>query len=151
MEIVLFKRPILLICLLVIMMGLSYYGKFHHPWLDLKTCLENPTEYHGRLVTSFDESSIGSIHSDGFLLLQKNGPSYKVLADTAGLKTGEFVGLTAVFHQEGYLRAVSLHVAQKRRMKMWISVIPALLVGILLIRSFKINWRNKTIEVRKNA
>jgi hypothetical protein len=133
------------------MMGLSYYGKFHHPWLDLKTCRENPAQYHGQLVTSFDEPQIGPINSDGFQLIQKQSPPIRVLADTTGLVSGEFVGLTAIFHQEGYLKVISLHVARKRRSKIWLSVIPALFVGVLILRHYRFNWKKREIQLKEYA
>ena len=134
--------------LLFFLTVLSYYGKFHHPWLGLKTCRENPTQYDSCLVTSFDEAKIGSINSEGFQLIQKQSPPIWVIADTVGLVSGEYVGLTAVFHREGYLEAVSLHVARKRKSKIWLSVIPALMIGILIILNFRINWRKREIRLK---
>ena len=69
----------------------------------------------------------------------------------ASLKEGEFVGMRAIFHREGYLEAVALHVAKRRREKIWISVLPVFLVGFLFIRNFRFNLKSFQIELRKHA
>jgi hypothetical protein len=114
-------------------------------------CQKNPKIYDGHTVTSFSEPRIGQIYSDGFQLIQKDSPPIRVLADTAGLETGEFVGLKAVFHDEGYLTAVSIHVAHYRRSKIWISVIPAVIVLFFMIRYFRLNIKKYQIELRSDA
>lgn len=145
------KRVLLLSLLFISMVCLSFYGKYHHPWLNLQTCLNNPQEYDGHLVTSYSEPQIGQIYDNGFQLNQKHLPSIRVLADTSGLIEGKYVGLTAIFHEGGYLTAVSVHVAHKRRYKIWFSIIPVLLVGWVLIRNFRLNIKKFQIGLRSDA
>jgi hypothetical protein len=145
------KRFLSLSILFILLVCLSLYGKYHHPWINLQMCQKNPKIYDGHTVTSFSEPRIGQIYSDGFQLIQKDSPPIRVLADTAGLETGEFVGLKAVFHDEGYLTAVSIHVAHYRRSKIWISVIPAVIVLFFMIRYFRLNIKKYQIELRSDA
>lgn len=122
----------------LLLFGLCAYGRYFHPWISLSDCLKHPEKYDQHVVLSFDEPVIGKIDSTGFELLHKGGPPVYVYADTSGLKTGEFVALSAVFHKQGYLTAIRAAVAHRRREKMAVSVIPVIFVGILFFRYFRI-------------
>lgn len=49
------------------------------------------------------------------------------------LKPGDFVSLTAVFQQEGYLLLRELHVHKGRLLKIWVSLSALLLLPVMLI------------------
>jgi len=132
-----------------LLFGLCVYGRYFHPWISLSDCLNDPEKYDGQVVSSFDEPVIGKIHADGFELIHKAGPPLYVYADTSGLKTGEFVALTARFHKEGHLTAIRAAVAYRRREKMAVSVIPVIFVGILFFRHFRI--RVFQIELKESS
>jgi hypothetical protein len=144
-------RSLIILLLLLGLFLLSYFSVHDHPWISVADCLENPEKYDGAIITSYHEPQIGEIYVDGFVLLQKHNPSIRVYANTTGLTKNEYVGLKAVFHKTGYLKAVDLIVARKRREKIWISVIPTLLVGVLLLRYFRLNWKPFQIELNKHA
>lgn len=143
------NRCFIILLLLLALAGLCYFGGTHTPWLKLSTCLKQPEKYDGRLVTYIREPRIEKITSDGFILSHGEG-FIPVQADTLGLKENEYIGLTAVYHQEGYLEAVHLAIARNRRYKIILSVFPVILVAVLFFRNFRINWKEKQIEI-KNA
>jgi len=145
------KRLIWIALVSILLILLSLHSVYFHPWIGVAECLQNPDKYDGQLVTHYKEPIVGELYADGFQLLQRHGPSIRVYADTAGLTTGEYIGIAAVFQKEGDLKAVTLHVAKKRRQKIWVSVIPVLLIGFLLTRYFRLNRRNLQIELRKHA
>ncbi|MFH1942989.1 MAG: hypothetical protein ABIL68_12880 [bacterium] len=145
------RRLAAIIVLCLILLALSYFSVHSHPWIALNECLEHPEEFDGQLVTKFEESSIGSIYTDGFELIQKKGPSIRVYSDTTGLQTGKDIGLIAIFHKEGYFEAVSLRVSRNRKAKIWISAFPALLVAFLCIRHFRFNRKTFQIELKVHA
>ena len=145
------RRLIWILLLLAGLVFLSYYSVYHHPWISLTDCLSDPEKFDGALITSWSEPMIGEIYSDGFQLNQKGIPSIKVLADTSGLISGEYIGIKAIYHKEGYLESVIHIVANKRREKIWLSVIPVLLIGFLLLRYFHFNFHNWTIDLRRHA
>jgi len=135
----------------ILLIALSVVTVYHHPWISLNDCYENPEKYDGKLVTHFREPVIAEILDDGFILKQYQGPSIKVFAETTNLKTGEFVGLKAIFHKEGYLEAVSCRIAKNRRYKIWLSVIPVVLVAFFLFQSFQVEWKTIRIRVKDHA
>ena len=145
------KRLLYIFLLLLGLFSLSYFSVHHHPWISVSDCLEDPGQYDGAVVTSYHEPTIGKIYSDGFDLLQKHHPSIRVYADTTGLIKGEYVGLKAIFYKEGYLKSVELVVASKRRKKIWISVLPVILIGFLLLKYFRLNLKSFQVELKKHA
>ena len=145
------KRWSLFSVLLTATVVLCALSAYRHPWTWLNECLERPDRYDGHQVDQFREPVIGYIHADGFDLLQKNGPSIRVYCDTSGLVQGEFVGIKAVFHKEGYLDRAILQVASKRRGKIVISVLPAILSVGLFFRTFRWSIKKFRLELKSNA
>jgi len=144
-------RIIGLIGIPILLILLAFYSASKYPTLSLNECLQNPEAYDGCTLSWFNEPMIGEIHDDGFLLIQGQGPSIRVIADTTGLIVNKFIGMTAVFHKEGYLESKKLVVARNRRYKIWLSVLPVLLVGFMMIRTIRIDWKNKCLELKKDA
>lgn len=145
------NRYTAIITLFISIIALSLYTVRFHPWISTTDCLRDPDEYDGKLVTHFSESMIGEIYDNGFLLHQLNEPPIRVLSDTTGLILNKYIAMKAIFHREGYLEAVSLRVSRNRRYKIGLSVIPVLFIGILLVRSYRINWKSVQIESREHA
>lgn len=143
------NRWIKIALLSLLLFGFCGYARYFHPWISLSDCIKHPERYDRHVVLSFDEPVIGKIDSTGFELLYKGGPPIYVYADTSGLKSGEFVALSAVFHKEGYLVALRAAVAYRRREKMAVSVIPVIFVGILFFRYFRI--RHFQIERKERS
>jgi len=145
------SRPYQIAAILAAMVGLSLYGRYHNPWLSLEECLKDPERFDGCIVNEFHEPRIQTVHSDGFTLMQKDGPSIRVVGPMTGLKIGEYVGLEAVFHKEGYLEAVKFRTARNRRAKMAFSLIPTVLVLFWLARDFRLRRHPLAIERRTHA
>ncbi|RKY82772.1 hypothetical protein DRQ07_00330 [candidate division KSB1 bacterium] len=145
------KRFLYILISIVVLTGLAIYNYNAHPWIDVAQCMNDPENYDGKIVEKFREPMIGKILNDGFILKQKHGQSIRVYADTSGLKTGEYLGLTARFHKEGYLEAVKIKVSKYRRYKIWLSVIPVFFVLFLLIFNLKFNWKKFYFELKNNA
>jgi hypothetical protein len=145
------KRWIQFAILAVVTAGLCVRSAFFHPWLSLKACMDHPLIHDGRRVTQFREPKIGTIFADGFLLNQKRGSSIRVFCDTTGLVQGDYVGITGVFHKEGYLDGAVLQIARERREKIAISIIPAVVVCFIFIWQFRWNWRKCLLEPKKRA
>ena len=145
------KRSVALIILFSSILMASYYTVHHHPWIKTSDCLKAPEAYDGRLVTHYEESMVGQIYADSFQLLQKGEPPIRVYSDTAGLRTGEYISMTATFHKSGYLKAVSLRIARNRRYKIWLSVLPVVFIGLGLFRYYRIRWSPFQIELRDHA
>jgi hypothetical protein len=141
----------LLLTLCLILVLLSGYGAFHHPWLSYRECVSDPVRYDGRLVEEFHEPVIGAIRKDGFELLQRGEAPVFVWADTAGLASGEFVSLKAVFHKDGPMAATVAVVASRRKEKMILSLFPAVLIIVLFFRNFRFNTKRLEFESRPHA
>ena len=141
-------RGLILPALLILTAVLCFYSKLGHPWIGLGDCLADTKACQGRMITKYQEPLIGEIYADGFELIQRRLPAVRVYADTTGLRTSEFVAMRAIFHEEGYLEAEFAVVQEKRRQKIWMSVLPVMLVFALLFRGFRFNLRKMQIEIR---
>jgi hypothetical protein len=140
-----------MIALVILIAGLCVYAKFNHPWISLNECLSNPERFDGATVYQFREPRVGKIERDGFWLLQRQGPTVFVKSDTAGLKENSYLGMVAVFHKTGTLDAVRIQLAPKRREKMAVSLLPAVVICFLLIRAFRFDRNRMEFRPRKHA
>ncbi|MFO7891980.1 MAG: hypothetical protein R6V04_16760 [bacterium] len=143
------KRLIPILILLTILGLLCVYTGWTHPWLNIKECLQNPEQHDSKLITEYWEPKIGKIYPDGFQMIQRHAPSIKVYCDTSGLKTGEFVGIKAVFKKEGYLIAEKVFIASNRQYKIWLSVIPVLIIFFLFLRYYKFNLKKFQFQLKE--
>jgi hypothetical protein len=131
--------------------GLCIRSAFFHPWLSLNACLARPAEHDLKRVTQFNAPTIAMLFGDGFLLSQNRGPSIRVFCDTTGLVRGEFVGITAVFHREGYLDGAVTQVAWLRREKIAVSLVPAAAVCGFFMFGFRWNREKQGLEPKQHA
>jgi hypothetical protein len=135
----------------ICLVGLSVRSGLFHPWISYRQCLADPERYDGRLVESFHEPKIGKIRADGFVLQQRDEDPVFVKADTAGLKSGEFIAFKAVFHKGRPLAAAGLRVADRRREKMAFSLVPAVAAVVLFLRLFRFNPSAFEFETKRRA
>jgi len=135
----------------VILILLMIKSRFFHPWLDIETCRQNPDKYDGALITHFREPRIGSIERDGFWLLQKTCADIFVRTDTSGLRRNEFIGLLATFNRDSTLTVDRLVIARHRRYKMTLSLIPAILILVMLLRKLRWNHASRMLTWRSDA
>lgn len=144
------KRLIQIIFFLALLLLLSWYGANYNPWTTLGDAVASPDEYDGRLINLFIYPKITALYEDGFQIRQVDGLSMKVYGDTTGLKTGEYVGLQAVFHREGYLTATQASIAKNRKYKVFLSLFPVAFVLLLFLKFYRFDFRKFQFEV-KNA
>jgi hypothetical protein len=133
------------------MVLLCLYGGLRHPWISYTECRQDPEKYDGLVVENFREPKIGAIRTNGFELLQHGERPVFVEADTAGLKSGEYVALKAVYHGEGRLTATTVRVVSRRREKMAVSLVPAVMIVFLFFRHFRFNVQRRIIELKPYA
>ena len=130
---------------------LCLWGAAKSPWLSLEEATNNPKTYDGATINMFLYPRITEIYADGFLLTEHGDRSIRVYCDTTGLILGKWVGLEAVYHQEGYLIARNVGVARHRSYKVYLSLLPVLLIGVLWIRTYKLDQRRMVFILRNHA
>lgn len=140
-----------ILCVLGGLAGLCVWGAQNSPWLLLEEARADPVRYDNATVNMFLYPKIGEIYSDGFLLTERGGRSIRVYCDTTGLIEDKWVGLEAVYHKEGYLIARTVKVAKNRGYKVYFSLLPVFLIGILGVRRFTWDWQTRTIRLRTHA
>jgi len=123
-----------------ILTALIVYGFLYHPGVTLSDCLASPNQYDGAIIEVGNEAKVEKVFHDGFIIRQL-GRSVRVAGTTSDVKPGEFVLLLARFHKPSSLEAIRIRIAKNRRMKIWLSVIPALLAAGYFFRRYRFDFR----------
>jgi hypothetical protein len=139
-------RAVRIFCLMLAMALLICYGKERNPAITLSMCLADPQKYHGTLIQVANETIVQQVFQDSFTV-RYLGKTVTVIGDTDGVRPGEFLSLIAVFNKTGRLLLQKKHVAVYRRWKIWVSVLPALLIVGLFFRRFR--WQAKSWQWRE--
>ena len=133
--------------LLLILAGLLYYGHRFNPEIKLSMCLKNPTRYDGREIPVGTEARVIKRLADGFILQEMNHTIH-VKGANQEISPGEYVRIRAIFHKEGYLELKRIYVAKGRRLKIFLSIVPAVLVLSLLFKIYRFDWRRMLFTER---
>ena len=110
-------------------------------------CLNDPLRYEGQEIGVGTEATVVEILPDGFLL-REMGQTIRVEGDPQNASPGDLVRLRAVFHRQGYLELRHLYVAKGRRLKIALSIVPALLVLFLVLRAYRFDWKRMLFTER---
>lgn len=136
-----------IIALLAVLVGLAAYGYLLNPVGKLSKCLANPDLYDGQLIGVGTEAKVVELLPEGFII-QELGQRIRVVGDPPDASPGDYIRIRAVFHKEGYLELERSYVAKGRRAKIFVSIVPALLVIFLLFRTYRIDWRHLLFRER---
>jgi hypothetical protein len=136
---------------LVLLMLLCAWANYSCPYPELAEILGNPQKFAGQRVAVFIEAKIVERTADGFILAQR-GHRLRVLANLKEVPPlGEFAAVEGVFQPPAHLQAEAIHLAQGRRWKMAVSVIPVLLLVVLLPLALRFDRRNGTLKLHADA
>jgi hypothetical protein len=135
---------------LALLFLLCAWANYSCPYPDLAEMLGNPQKFAGQQVAVFIEARIVERTADGFILAQR-GHRLRVLADVKEAARGEFVAVQGVFQPPDRLQAEAIRLAQGRRWKIAVSVIPVLLLAVLLPMALRFDRRNGTLALRADA
>ena len=137
-------RILAYVCLLA---ALIVYGYLYHPGVTLSDCLASPEKYDDAVIEVGNEAKVEQVFDDGFTIRQL-GRRVRVTGATKDVRPGEFILLLARFHKPSSLEAVKIHIAKNRRMKIWLSTIPVLLIVAFFIKSYRFDFRNFYFQQR---
>jgi hypothetical protein len=114
---------------------LCVYAGLYHPGLTLEECLSRPAACDGAVIYTPHESTIGDIAEGGFTL-RWGHREIQVRGVAPSLQRGTYVQVKGVFHKEGYIDALAIHVGRYRRLKMAASAVGAAIVFFLVWKRF---------------
>ena len=135
-----FRQWLRIFLYLLVLTGFVFYGKQYNPTVTLQMCLQNPHQYDGILLNVGGEAKVAAV-SEGRFTIEQLGKRIEVVGFHPEIKPDEFVMLEAVFHQEGWLELRRVYVAVFRRYKIYVSLLPLVIVFILFLRSFRFDCR----------
>jgi len=125
------------------------WAHYSCPYPELAQILANPEPYAGRRVAAFIEARVTAHTADGFMLDQR-GAQLQIHAEIKNAPLDEFVAVAGIFQPPNHLHADTVHLAQGRRWKMAVSVIPVLALVFLLPRALRFDRQTRTFTLRRN-
>jgi hypothetical protein len=133
--------------------GLYSQNRYNKRVVDLKKCINEPMKYDNRIVHIVHDAMILDTAMDRFTIESRGvviPVVFKQPIDLAksSVAVNDYISLTAVFHKEGYLTGKRYHLHKYRRLKMYSSLIIAIVFFILFIRYFKFNFKKFIFEER---
>lgn len=133
---------------IIILLGLCGYSLVFgsRQMIYVSDCMDNPEACDGKRVVA-NVAPVTVVNAEGFTV-NCFGFCAKVMGRIPGLSVGQFVDVSGRFHKEGWLEMERFHVCSRsaRWIKLGVSLIPLVVVGILLILSFGRGSADMTIH-----
>lgn len=126
---------------------LCAWARYSCPYPELAQIVAEPEKYSGQRVAVFIEARITAQTAEGFILTQRGTP-LQVHTDIKNAPLNEFVAVAGIFQPPNSLYADTVHLAQGRRWKMAVSVLPVLALIFLLPLALRFNHRTRTFILR---
>jgi hypothetical protein len=140
-------RWITIIVCVAAVLALCIYAGLCPPVITLDKCLARPAAHDGAIIYTPHESTIGDVVDGGFLL-RWGGREIPVRGACPPLPRGTYVMVKGVFHREGYIEALAVHVGRYRRLKMVVSIAGAAIVLYLMWKNFTWDRRERALRER---
>ncbi len=141
-------RIIRVVLYVVILAFLIWYGQENDPSITLDMCVTHPKKYDGVSLTIGNEAKVYSVRKNGFVIQQMNH-RIPVRGNVENLTPGARVTITAIFHQKGWLELRDIHIIKHREAKIWLSIIPVILIVFFFFRCFRFNVKKIQFERRR--
>ena len=128
--------------LAILLSGLCLHSALFHPPHDLDRCLDTPADCEGQLIGVGHETRARNIGPDGFDLARGRRLAH-VTGYVPGLGENDYVEIEGIFHGSDRIEMLRYAVRDKRRMKMYASLLPCFFVAWLFLRAFtwdRSNW-----------
>lgn len=149
------RRAVHMTVAAVAIVALGWWSWYSSPGPDLREVMANPVAFEGQEIKIGDEPLLESCETD-FFIVRSRGFRFRVSGSISSNDIGQFVYVRGIFHQppadadwDGEINPAEHRVARGRHAKIWLSVIPVLWIGVLLLRHFRINWKRLAIEERR--
>lgn len=122
--------------------------RFAAPYPSFTDCVNDPVSCDNRIVMEGMDVYVSEVTPDGFRIT-KQGHSIWVRGATKNLAVGDKINLRAIFHKEWYMDMEALYVSKLRRVRVWLSIPPVLIVGGLFLWCYRVDWHRLVLVRRK--
>ncbi len=140
-------RPFRIAFFLLVLGGLIAYGACTNPLITLSMCLDDPQRWDGTMIVVGNESVVRAVEENSFTISYL-GKLVRVKGRLPAEAVGQFIIFRARFTAPDRLEAVEIHVANGRRAKIVLSLLPTIGIGIWFMRRFRFNLRSMMFEAR---
>lgn len=131
------------------LLGICVYSHWIGDHDDLPAYYARPEQFDNRLVDLNSAAKIVARTETSFTVAER-GATIEVRATVPESAVGCYVYAIGIFHQEGWLEPHGVRIARGRRLKILISVAPALWVAGLVLWHFRFRWRPFGFDVRSD-
>lgn len=105
-------------------------------------CLDHPAQCEGKRVLAV-VGIVTSVEEKGFKMSVAGG-EITVKGKPAGISNGKYLDVAGVFRGKGYMELEDYHLYLERKIKIYVSVIPVIVVGWLLAKNFLLTSRRRS-------
>ncbi len=124
------------------------WARYSCPYPELAEIVANPAKYSGQRVAVFIEARVTAQTAEGFILNQRGTP-LQVHTAIKNAPLNEFVAVAGIFQPPNSLHADAVHLAQGRRWKMAVSVLPVLALVVLLPLALNFDRQTRSFILRR--
>jgi len=126
---------------------LCAWAHYSCPYPDLSEVFADPQKYANKKIAVFIEAKVKELTPDGFIL-EQCGQRLWVHTSNKNTPLNEFVAVSGTFQPPAHLYAEAVRVAEGRRWKMAVSVIPVVTLVILLPLALRFDRRTRALNLR---
>lgn len=131
------------------LLGLGIAAELTRPYPTLLEVLADPQRFDNRRLALIVECHVAGVTPSGFILQQMDS-KILVRSDEKEVHVGDDLVIEGIFHAPARLDVLRMRIASRRRMKMVISVVPALLVIVLVITNVSYDRHAGEFFLRKS-
>lgn len=124
------------------------WARYSCPYPELAEIVAHPEKYSGQRVAVFIEARVTAHTAEGFMLNQRGTP-LQVYTAIKNAPLNEFVAVAGIFQPPNLLYADTVHLAQGRRWKMAVSVLPVLALVVLLPLALNVDRQTRSFIMRR--
>lgn len=117
----------------------------------LKECFKYPEKYDLRVLKIPLDAKIYIEKNMNLTLYSRGQKAPLILKDNKKIEkkySGQYISAEVVFHKEGYVVLNKYEIHDKRKLKMQVSLITALILMILFLMKYRFNLRNLNFEAK---
>lgn len=125
---------------LFVLVGLVLYSGLKNPLITLAKCLDNPERYDGSTIVIGNETTVTAV-ADSFFIIDYLNRRIQIRGKMPPDAVGQFVVIKARFTAPDRIDALEYRVAEGRRAKIFLSILPTLAAGWLFFRRYRFSFK----------
>ncbi|MDZ7315954.1 MAG: hypothetical protein ONB24_07515 [candidate division KSB1 bacterium] len=132
----------------IFLIGLVLYSGLKNPLITLAKCLDNPEKYDGSIIVIGNETIVTAV-ADSFFVIDYLHRRIPIRGRMSPDAVGQFVVIKARFTAPDRIEALEYRVAEGRRAKIFLSILPTLAAAWLFFKRYRFSFKTFLFVERK--